>query len=426
MTSPNIDADSVSVGSLALRLIKGGLPAIAASAFVAFVPILGSIYLSVDEYAAWALAATLSTIFIVFDFGMPPLATRLAGTGELDFRTLGKLCGLSVLPPLLLGILAIFIWPLYSSAANLSADQSTMFVLIGLVAAGGSLRCVGLVYGAAALGRMHFYRRTAILFLGGSTQLVVTLVSLEAGLGIVSLGIGTVAAGFAQFAIGFLVEGRRRNNNEKLGPAATASIHQMIVLFAKTRMFVAMLGLSITQLDRWALGLLGDPELLSRYDIVTRFVMIPKILLIALSAGLIADASRLSTSSQGIALLARVQRLVFFVMLPTMALAAMAGYVVQIQALNLTPSVSIVVLIVAAHGANCTTIAPVTILTGFGRPDYELRYLIPLAGVAAIAYMIGIGTNNGVLLISVWAGAMVVFSLWFTTRSTRYIREGIK
>lgn len=409
--------------ALALRLVKGGLPAIAASAFVAFVPILGSLYLSVDDYAVWALAATLSTIFIVFDFGTPTLATKLAGSQQLDFRTSMTLCGLSALPPIALGALAIAVWPSYSSAAHLDADRGSAFALIALVSLGGVLRSAGIVYGAAALGRMHFYRRTAVLFFGGSIQLVVTLVSLEAGLGIVSLGVGTVAAGFVQFAIGFAVEGGRSRNDTVLDSGSAVSVRRTILLFMKTRMFVAMLGLLITQLDRWALGLVGDAELLARYDIATRFVMIPKIVLIALAAGLVADSAKLSTAAQGAALLAKVQKLVLLVTVPLMVGAAVVAYFAQDIALGIAPSLAIVAAVALAHGINCTTIAPVNILSGAGRPDYELRYLVPLAGFAAVAYLLGIATGSGMTLVVVWSTAMVVFSAWFTATSVRYVRE---
>ncbi|SNT30389.1 hypothetical protein [Rhodococcoides kyotonense] len=406
--------------SLAFRLLKGGLPAIAASAFVAFVPILGSAYLSVDDYAVWALAATLSTIFIVFDFGTPTLATKLAGGGHLDFRTSTILCGLSALPPIVLGAVAIAIWPAYSTAAGL---HGSAYSLIALVSLGGVLRSIGIVYGAAALGRSHFYRRTAVLFFGGSVQLVATLVALESGAGIISLGIGTVIAGAVQAIIGFALEGGRRRNDAALQADTSASVRQTIVLFMKTRVVVAMLGLLITQLDRWALGLVGDAELLARYDIATRFVMIPKIVLIALAAGLVADSSRLTTTEQGAALLARVQKLVVLVMVPLMSAAAFVAFLAQKVALGLTPSLIVVVLIAAAHGANCATIAPVNILTGAGRPDIELRYLVPLAVVVVIGYGAGIATGAGMTLIVVWSAAMVAFSLWFTAMSGRYVRE---
>ncbi|KZF09107.1 hypothetical protein A2J03_03295 [Rhodococcus sp. EPR-157] len=409
--------------ALALRLVKGGLPAIAASAFVAFVPILGSVYLSVDDYAVWALAATLSTIFIVFDFGTPTLATKLAGSGELDFRTSLTLCGLSAVPPIALGVLSIGIWPAYSNAADLNSDNGTAILLIGLISVGGMLRSIGIVYGAAALGRMHFYRRTAVLFFGGSVQLAVTLAALEAGTGLVSLGIGTIAAGFVQLVIGFAMEGGKSRNDMRLGPDAGAAVRRMILLFMKTRVFVAMLGLWITQLDRWALGLLGDAELLARYDIATRFVMIPKIVLIALAAGLVADSSRLATKDEGTALLARVQKLVLLLMVPLMVGAAAVAYLAQQTALGIAPSLAVVALIALAHGANCMTIAPVNVLAGAGRPDFELRYLVPLAGIVAIAYATGIATDNGTALIALWASAMMALSLWFTASSVRYVRE---
>lgn len=414
---------TLSSGALVGRLLKGGLPAIAASAFVAFVPIIGSAYLDIDQYAVWALAATLSTIFIVFDFGTPTLATKLAGSGHLDFRTVLSLCGLSALPPIVLGSLAVAAWPTYSSAADLNIDDTTAINLILAVSVGGIFRSMGIVYGAAALGRSHFAKRTAILFLGGSIQLAATVIALELGFGVISLGVGTIAAGLTQFVIGYLVEGRVRQNDKRLGDVVSVSVKKMIILFMRTRFFVAMLGLWITQLDRWALGLVGDPALLAQYDIAIRFIMIPKIIMIALSAGLVADSSRLVSEVQGRQLLTRVQKLVSLAVVPLLVLTAALAFFAQKWAGAVEPSLLILALVAVAHGTNCLTIGPANILAGIGRPDFELRYLVPLAIVAAIAYVLGIASEDGYVFISVWAGAMAVLSAWFAASSNRYVRE---
>ncbi|WP_143545370.1 MULTISPECIES: oligosaccharide flippase family protein [unclassified Rhodococcus (in: high G+C Gram-positive bacteria)] len=416
-------APATTPGPLVGRLMKGGLPAIAASAFVAFVPIIGSAYLSVEEYAVWALAATLSTIFIVFDFGTPTLATKLAGANKLDFRTALTLCVLSAIPPIVLGCVAIAVWPHYAHAANLVTDDSSATHLILLVSVGGVFRSIGIVYGAAALGRSHFMRRTAILFLGGSIQLIATIASLESGFGIVSLGIGIISAGFLQFVIGFALEGQPSRNDPRLRRDESVSVKNTIILFMKTRLLVATLGLFITQLDRWGLGLIGNPSLLAKYDIATRFIMIPKIIIIALAAGLVADSSRLNDKSQGRLLLFRVQKLVIFATVPLLAAASVVAFLAQETAIGAVPSLLVVTLVAVAHGSNCLTIAPVNILSGIGRPDFELRYLLPLACVVAISYGVGIISGNGMVQISIWAGAMVISSIWFSVVSNKYINE---
>jgi O-antigen/teichoic acid export membrane protein len=405
------------------RLLKGGLPAIAASSFVAFVPIIGSAYLSVDDYAVWALAATLSTIFIVFDFGTPTLATKLAGSRDLDFRTAVTLCGLSAAPPIALGAIAIAVWPAYSAAADLQADNLTAIHLILLVSVGGVLRSIGVVYGAAALGRSHFLRRTAVLFLGGSIQLISTIAALEYGLGIMSLGIGTVAAGFAQFSVGIVAEGLRCRNDPRLDSAKSISVKNMIILFIRTRIVVAMLGLFITQLDRWSLGLVGDATLLARYDVATRFIMIPKIILIALGAGLVADSSRLRNAVDARLLLMRVQKLVTIAMIPLLIGASVVAFLAQELVLDVAPSLLIVALVALAHGANCMTIAPVNIMSGVGRPDFELRYIVPLALFVLLSYGIGIVSGSGISQIVVWAIAMTALSAWFAAISNKLLRE---
>ncbi|OZC70064.1 hypothetical protein CH306_05785 [Rhodococcus sp. 15-725-2-2b] len=273
------------------------------------------------------------------------------------------------------------------------------------------------------MGRSHFMRRTAILFLGGSIQLIATIASLESGFGIVSLGIGIISAGFLQFVIGFALEGQPSRNDPRLRRDESVSVKNTIILFMKTRLLVATLGLFITQLDRWGLGLIGNPSLLAKYDIATRFIMIPKIIIIALAAGLVADSSRLNDKSQGRLLLFRVQKLVIFATVPLLAAASVVAFLAQETAIGAVPSLLVVTLVAVAHGSNCLTIAPVNILSGIGRPDFELRYLLPLACVVAISYGVGIISGNGMVQISIWAGAMVISSIWFSVVSNKYINE---
>ena len=412
--------------SLAIRLLQGGLPAILASGVASLVPLLGSVYVSTTEYAIWALGATLSTIFIVFDFGSPSLATKLASTDQLTRSASIKLSFISLIPPLVLGIVAVVVWPWYGRQAGLDGlSDSTVLPLFILIAVGCALRSVGLVYAASALGSGSYARRGLILIGGASVNLASTLLCLTAGMGVQSLGYGVLSAGFVQAVLG-LTLGYRMLPSTSLSRHVSREVDRLIGLFLRSKGLVTLLGLGITQLDRWAVGLIGNPHLLAQYDIATRVLVMPKVALVAIAAGLIAEGGRAKAHGH-VSELLRKSELLLYVVSPIATIAA--GAFAILMQLSLEPAMNIWILtgvLSAAHLANMMTIPSVYILTGMGRPDFELRYLIPLASITTAVYGASIILTNGQLFVVGWAVSMFGCSLFFLAKRKLFIKESFK
>lgn len=401
-----------------LKLLRGGAPALVSSGVVALVPLTGALFLSPSDYAVWALVSTLSTIFIIFDFGTTSLATKLAAERRLSRSFVAKLATITAAPPIIFGTVAALLWPLYSHLSDItSAPDDRVMWLIAAVSAGTTMRSVGVLYASISLGRENFGKRTAILLAGAVTQAVATVVSLAMGAGYWSLGIGVVSGGAIQFLVGILCE--RKGDTVSSGDGI--DLGALLKRFVTVKGLATALGIIATQLDRWALGLVADPSLLATYDISTRLATIPKIALIALAAGLISEGARTARLSEALRMLSSSQRMVALLYI---AAASVTGTVAWLMLQGREPDLLVIgtiVVVSIAQGANVVTISATLLLTGSGHPEFELRYLAPLAIACILAYGAAIFTGEPLILIGGWASAMTATSVGFIIRAPSYM-----
>jgi O-antigen/teichoic acid export membrane protein len=393
------------------HLLRGGLPSLLSSVITALIPAAGAIFLAPSQYAVWALAATLTTIFLLVDFGTTGLATKLAAEGRLTVRTTWTLNALTASPPLLLTLVTLVIWPYYARTAGLvEATAPSALLLIALVGIGTALRSFGLISASISLGRRHYGRRSAVLLGGAAVQAIATLSTLAAGLGYLALGVGVVAAGLAQLIIGSTLErsGPRINRGTQTDP----EIWPLVRRFASSRGAAVLLGVTITQLDRWSLGLFAGAAILTAYDLTIRFATMPKIALLAFGSGLITEASGTGASSS-MAEIYRKYTKQFAAMaaigaLPAIVLAAI--FAAQRTGLSGAIVVAIVCLPAVAHAVNSWTIPASFLAMGAGRPELELLYLAPLALLCTLAYVAGNVTKHPEIQVWGWSSALVVLS----------------
>lgn len=393
------------------NLLRGGLPSLLSSVVTALIPAAGALFLAPDEYAVWALAATLTTIFLLVDFGTTGLATKLAAEERLTGRTLWTLYILTATPPLLLTIVTLIIWPSYAKTAGLlEASDPKALALIALVGVGTSLRSFGLISASVALGRRHFARRSVILLGGAAVQAAVTLVALTADVGYLALGVGVIAAGVAQTTVGLIAErpGSQGSGHEHVWP--------LVRRFASSRGIAVLLGVTVTQLDRWSLGLFAGAAVLTAYDLAIRFATMPKIALLAFGSGLITESSGTRETSHLSAIYRRYTRQ--FAALAVVGLIP-AVFIGAVFASNRTTLPTALVLLIVtlpafAHAVNSWTIPASFIGMGRGRPELELVYLTPLALLCVLAYLVGNATGSAEWQIIIWSAALVLTSITYT------------
>ncbi|OII38157.1 hypothetical protein BIU98_14885 [Curtobacterium sp. MMLR14_010] len=382
----------------------------------ALVPAAGILFLDPNAYAVWALAATLTTIFLLVDFGTTGLATKLAAEARIGGRPLITLFALTAVPPILLTVITLVAWPAYSAAAKLTdARDPAVLLLITLVGVGTTLRSLGLISAAVALGRNDFRKRSAILLAGALTQAAVTVAMLASGVGILSLGFGVVTGGLVQLAFGIILERPDRES------ASTEPVWPLVRRFASSRGAAVLFGVAITQLDRWSLGLFASAAVVTVYDIAIRFATMPKIALLAFGGGLVTEASGeppahhllkvFRTYTKMYAVLAGVA------ILPVVFVAVLIGTTrTNLPLLVILP---IAVLTAMAHAVNATTIPASFLGMGLGRPGLELLYLTPLVACCALSYVIGNLTQLPLGQVGIWAGAMFACSVIYVVAFPR-------
>lgn len=403
--------------SLTARLALGGLPALISAGVAAVVPLTGALFLTEDEYAIWALVTTLSTIFLLFDFGAPALATKLAAERSLNRHALSGVIALTAVPPLALGAVASVIWYPYAHASQLWAYEPPVVIwAILLVAAGCALRSAASVFAAVSLGRSHYANRAVILIAGALASAIATVGSLWAGAGLLALGIGVIANGVVGLGFSIVLE-RRIDSSD-----ADVAVARLIRLFFVSKGAATLLGLVITQLDRWALGLAGDASLLASYDLATRIVQIPKIALLALLVGLVAESAQASGAE-----LRRVWSRSTALAVVTFVAAQLVCVPVALI-LSERSEVSgywlLILGVVVAQLALTSTIPTTLILAGEGRPERELLYLVPTFLLVVGGYVAGVLLHNGVLLVSIWLGSVTLASLLYSLIGPKLI--GVK
>jgi O-antigen/teichoic acid export membrane protein len=408
-------------GSAALlhRLIRGGTPAIIAGLMTAAVPLIGSAYLSTSSYSLWALAGTLSTLLIVLDFGSNSLATKLSSTASLSPRILVLLAAITAVPSVLLGGFAVAVWPIYTKAAQVGVPQETALVTLSMVALGTAMRSIGSLFAAISLGRAHYKRRAAILLSGAVAQLATTYCAIEHLRTPTALGIGMIVSGLIQILAGVLLENPKR----MAGDESPLAISQLVWRFVRAKGFATLLSLLLTQLDRWAIGLAASDRFLATYDVVARLVLMPKVALLSIVAGLVAEAAR-STD------LDAAQRLAFEIKKLSVASAGVVALCCSILLLaghQLLPEpesfVLISILLTAAHTSHGLTAGLTGILTGLSKPHAELLYLVPASVGAGIAYVLGFKLGSGEVLVIIWALSVTSTSVAFWCSGDRLVRS---
>jgi O-antigen/teichoic acid export membrane protein len=402
-----------------VNLFKGGLPALLSSVITALLPAAGILFLSTESYAVWALAATLTTIFLLIDFGTTSLATKLAAEQRLSGSALGTLYVLTTAPPLALTAITAAAWPTYARHAGLiDAQDPRAILLIILVGIGTALRSFGLISAAVALGRRQFGRRGTVLLGGALVQAVVTIGALYAGVDFLALGFGIVTAGILQSVVGVLLA------KPDLRVDKSSSVWPLVRRFASARGVAVILGVTVTQLDRWSLGLFAGAAALTAYDLAIRFATMPKIALLAFGSGLITEASGDVERTHLHSLYQRYSRL--FAALS--ALAALPVLVITLVVASARTSeplsfiAPLAIMAVVAHAVNAMTIPASFLTMGAGRPEVELAYLAPLAVLCGTAYVLGNVTGSPLIQVATWGTAMVITSISFIFWAPRFMK----
>jgi O-antigen/teichoic acid export membrane protein len=349
------------------------------------VPLSGRFFLRTDDYAVWALISTVLTIGLVLDFGAPTLATRLGVRGEATRSRILVICAVSASGTLLSGLASIAAWPLLTANIPLATSTVwTQYAVLVLVMTGAGLRSVSAVLAAVALGQGKLRLRAVSIVLSALLQFTTTVVALVLGAGIWALAVGLLIGSIATLCYLW-----PKLTFSTADGAGAVPVRPLLFRFIRTKGIGTLAGLLVNQLDRWVLAIVASPAVLSSYDVAARLASAPKVLAIALAAGIAAQAvSPDETLEDFAAHLRRTTVLSAVVMIVVDALVALVLLGAELLGILATSSLfwMLFVLLATAHLVNGLTAAGTTALNALGKPQVELRYLVAVLCLAVVGY----------------------------------------
>lgn len=408
------------VRQLLAGMLTAGLPNLLAAALLISAPLLGRIYLSTEEYALWALVATVATVSLVLDFGAPAYVMRSIARGASASRAIRHGVLLSVGGSLGFGVLACVAWPFYVQVSGLQASDVNMrWLLLGAGIASGA-RAAFVVITSAQLALDDKVRRGVLILAQAALQVGLVWLLLDAGVGVASFVAAMLLSSLVSCAAALLLV---RHVDPRLeGDVAPGELRA----FVSYRTLATVLGMALTQGDRWVLGVVASPTTLANYDTAARLASVPRVIAINLSVVLVVEAATRAGAGPRLRTLHR--RAVGIVGIAiAVALAVVAGSAAMLDTVlgfALIGSWPMFLGILAWYGANALTAPTTLIAAGTGRPQAELRYLVPCFALTVLVWGIGIWHQSSILMIYGAGAALGLTSLWFTFVDSRRLWEG--
>ncbi|WP_050668412.1 MATE family efflux transporter [Luteipulveratus halotolerans] len=395
------------------RMVTTGLPVLVASGLLYVLPLAARPFLSDAEYATWALGAVVLSITLVFDFGATPYVLAAEGAGSLDRARFVRATVLAVLGSLAPGLVLALLWLPYSAGKDLALTGPAGSAFLLSVAAGGALRSAALVATGLMLVRGELRRRTVAVLSQALLQATVVVALLALGAGVWALPLGGVIAGAAMCLYAFRPFPRWER-------AALDDVH--FGDFLRARLGTTTLSLSLTQLDRWVVGALVPVGLLARYDLAARLAGLPRLVVIALSGVLAADAAVNRTDRQQLSRIYRAALRACGAVVVVLGLATVtAGLLVhQLSGRSLDPA--LLTLLVVAFSLHALTAVGTQMMSGIGVPAVEYLYLVPCCALVVAIWTAAWFTGSHTLAVAAaptgFAVTSVVFLIWMGRRAS--------
>jgi O-antigen/teichoic acid export membrane protein len=382
------------------RLLTTGLPALTASGIIYLQPILGRSHLTDQQYGTWALGATILSMGLILDFGGTPFTLAASSAGVLTRKSLLQATTLSTGGSAAIGGLAVLAWPWYGQAHGLALpglQGCLFFLLIAFAAALRSVTTIGMTL-LLALDRNAL--RASALLGQAVLQAGLLFVGLRLGWAEWILPLSSIAASLATLPFFALL----RSLNSGRVSGTQISLRR----FVRAKSVFAVLSLLLTQLDRWVVGALVPAPRLAEYDVATRWAGIPRLVVFGLVGVLIAEAARIGHDHERLRSLYRKSLLLSMLA----AFASFAGTVVVVYVggpLFGTVRWPLFLALSVAFGLHSLTSCGSQIMTGTGRPQYDLVFVIPACGLAAITWSFAAFSHNDTAAV---AGVIVALTAW--------------
>lgn len=341
--------------------------------------VIGLAFMTVGEYAAWALLFALGSGSIILDFGAFQLAQIQRAEGKVSRREAVRLFGQASISPVLLTVTTSVFWrPFLDVFVDHERVASPLLPL--LLGAAATIRAWQNVANGFALGAGDegVRRRAAI---GGAAAVMVGIALIAAMPAEYGLSSAYLLGGVVGLVMLMPLIAQSIGVPPPRGPSHIGA-----------RATIGALGVSLTQIDRLLVGVLMPASGLAAYDFAARLVSTVKLGCVLVATGAAAQAAGATTRGSAEEYLRTAQRF-----LDRLSLVAFLVAPVVVAALTLVakPEIAGTATAVAAilsvgHGLNATTATITGYLSGLRRPHPEVMYLvISVALLAATAWPLG-------------------------------------
>jgi len=372
------------------------------------IPVLGRVYLSVDEYVTWALLLTVLTATFIFDLGGSAYVQSFGYGRRVPRVVLRRALAMSVVGSLAVGATATAAAAVLASRLSVTQTPRALVVVVAFVGLAATVRAGWTISLVRMQVEENFVARAACSALNVITLVGSCWLLLSRGAGVMALPVSVALSSVIAMAGAVLVPRRPESGEVSARPMMPAR------QFAVWRTATALVAIVSSQADRWVLATMDVPQFLANYDVALRIALLPTAVAVTVFAGLVAEAASVRPTSRRPLVIRATRQIAALVALLSCGLAA--AYWIAIQLGWLAPSWTLVLLFAMASvwlGVNALTAPTTMTLVATGRPGRELAYAVPSLVMATMGWALAVANGQPWLVPLSMLFAVVVWSLWF-------------
>lgn len=405
------------------RMIRGALGPLVGAVALFALPLAGALLLSIDDFAFWAILASISTVALSLDFGGAALLTARFFAEDRK-RLLAMAISLSALGALSIGLIAGVAWALYSGTSlGSSLPLHEALLAIATMALAAAVRSALMVYAQLALiidaDTIRNLATAGHAFLASG----ITIAILIGWRTYWALPLGWLISGVAVLIPVSVMCIRRLSLQD-----STPSISQPFRWgeFVSVRTLSTLLSATTQQGDRWVIGALGGPVLLAAYEIAWRFATLPRFLIQNLTIRVGADSSAMGEADESTlsALLRRSLYLSLAIAVIACTLVAI-GYGAYTRIFDLPAEWTVLAAMLVAF-TSLGVVSPYA-FTGaaMGRGGIDIPYLVVILASSIIGVSCAVLLNNVLIFIFVYLGGVMLGALSLAAYAPRLILRSL-
>jgi hypothetical protein len=349
-------------------------------------PVAGLLMVDDAARTVWVLMATVISVGVSVDFGIPDyVATFSQEVDPRARRSLLRRCSVVTgFGSALVAAIGSILWlalPAIREGESFSSASGAL--LFGTAGAAAAARSVVQVHASALQARRRIAARNLLLVGQAAAQLAFTLVLLGLSGSPFSLPLATAVSSLVAFVV--VRPGRTTATDPTTTPP---DLHiPDLARYARNRFSVGLLGLTLTQGDRWiAAALTSGTNVVPLLDVAQRFSQPVKMIAIAAATASANQYGALRRRTSELKAFLRKMQMVTVAVCVAMAIAGSLSYLGFLRLTDVdrfagASWLAILPLLGVVHAA---TANPVSALVARGRTDIEVRATVLSFGFAVL------------------------------------------